>query len=101
MEHNPEDLRQLLAEGVYVSLTHCALDVLSSIAQVRSDKAGAIILFAGNFKDLEMTFRKTPEQSARNHARQFRREAGDSARVLGISTSCTEDDARDWAGGEG
>ena len=47
MKADQEDPRQLNAEGVSVSLTHSPLDVLSTMASVRSPKAGATVVFAG------------------------------------------------------
>lgn len=47
MEVKHGSSQNLEAEGVFVSLTHSILDVVPTIAQVRSPKAGAIVLFAG------------------------------------------------------
>lgn len=47
MEADQGEPQQLVSEGVSVSLTRSPLDVLSTMAFVRSPKAGAIILFAG------------------------------------------------------
>jgi len=47
MEAVQEKPQQLVDEGVSVSLTHSPLNVLSTMAFVRSPKAGAIVLFAG------------------------------------------------------
>ena len=45
----PEEPQHLEAEGVSVALTNSALDIPSVIANVKSPKAGAIVLFAGCF----------------------------------------------------
>lgn len=41
------DLQPVKDDGVAVSLTHLPLDINSVISDVRSPKAGAIVLFAG------------------------------------------------------
>lgn len=43
----PSDLPPFKEDGVAVSLTHLPLDINSVISDVRSPKAGAIVLFAG------------------------------------------------------
>ena len=42
-----EDPQHLEADGILVSLTNSELDIASTIASVKSHKAGAIVLFAG------------------------------------------------------
>lgn len=47
MVEEQKEPQQLVEEGVSVSLIHSPLDVLSTMAFVRSPKAGALVLFAG------------------------------------------------------
>ncbi|KAL8917137.1 MAG: hypothetical protein Q9172_005972 [Xanthocarpia lactea] len=42
---------QLQDEGISVVLTHSALDIPSVIADVKTPKAGAVVLFAGTTRD--------------------------------------------------
>ncbi|KAL8909551.1 MAG: hypothetical protein Q9171_004996 [Xanthocarpia ochracea] len=42
---------QLQDEGISVVLTHSALDIASVIADVKTPKAGAVVLFAGTTRD--------------------------------------------------
>ncbi len=44
----PDEPQHLEAEGTSVSLTYAELDIPSVIANVKSPKAGAIVLFAGS-----------------------------------------------------
>ncbi len=59
MEADQDEPQQLVGEGVSVSLTHSPLNVLSTMAFVRSPKAGAIVLFAGT-EILPMLVEKLP-----------------------------------------
>ena len=54
METDQGRPQHLADEGVSVSLTHSTLDIPSIMAQVRSPKAGAIVLFAGITIHLEL-----------------------------------------------
>ena len=43
-----QEIHQLTDDGIKVSLTYSTLDIASTVAGVKSPKAGAIALFAGN-----------------------------------------------------
>jgi hypothetical protein len=57
---------ELNDEAVHVELTYDHLDAVSIMNQVRSPKAGAIVLFAGNICCLSVTI---PEAHFKNQGR--------------------------------
>ena len=42
------EIQQLSDDGITVALTHSQLDITAATSAVKSPKAGAIVLFAGN-----------------------------------------------------
>lgn len=48
-----DEPQRLTAEGISVSLTQFPLDIPSILDSVKSPKAGAVVLFAGNFSSSE------------------------------------------------
>lgn len=47
---------ELQEEQCYVALTHDCLDVQTAIDRVRSPKAGAIVVFAGHYVSITISY---------------------------------------------
>lgn len=57
--------QSLSEDNIYVSLTYDELDATKAMARVKSPKAGAVVLFAGNARDtIPSTIHQTDEESA-------------------------------------
>ena len=80
---NPQYRQQ--EESISVALTHDILDPLSIMAEVKSPKAGAIVLFAGRLS----THLQPPLllRATRYHTRQLRRKARHTSRVYLLSAT--------------
>lgn len=54
MAEEPSHDQCIKEEGISIALTHGSLDARAVMNEVRSPKAGAIVLFAGQFPRLAM-----------------------------------------------
>ena len=81
MSDNPKPNHLHEEDCISVALTHDKLNPLTIMASVKSPKAGAIVLFAGNSPPIPHPTSKRSKKATRHHPRQLRQQARHTSRI--------------------